>query len=191
MRIAWTMVLALTLVAVGCKEEEKVAPPVGGAAPEGVGQPAPTPPPAAPADTTPPTIGELRTQLAAAGVNVTETKPLPGHTMPMNCNEEWRQRIYFGAQEFLNVNRFPDPAAAQACMEEYKQAVAKGGQAALDRLMPLNSVEGRYLLQFSEAMTDAKRREAILATVKATIAAEPAPAPGAQPGAAPSAPATP
>lgn len=152
MRIACWLALAVSVSLPACKE-----------APPTTAPPAESPPAAV--------VVELRAALARAGIEVTDARPLAGHTQPSRCSEEWRYRLDFGGLEFLNVNRFPDDAAARDCFDEYRRQVAKGGPAALDRLMPFVGVDGPYLFQFSEATHDGRRREEILAAVKEGLAA--------------------
>lgn len=155
MRAALPWLLALSLAA--CKGEP-LAP---AAEPAGQRSDAPAAP----------VVANLRAALAGAGIEVKDVKRLAGHTEPSACREEWRVRLLFGGPEFLNVNRFADAAAAEACLAEYRAQIGKGGPAALDRLMPLVTVDGRYLFQFSETTLDGERREEILGAVKQGLAA--------------------
>jgi hypothetical protein len=148
--------LALALAFAGCRAgETEAAPPGPAAAPE-------APPPA--------TVTAMEARLEAAGVAVDRVARLAGHTL---CTgEEWRYRFHFGGPDFLNVSRFPSGTAAHDCVEAYRLQVGKAGQAAVERLMPLVSVEGPYLFQFSERMTDPRRRDEILAAAKQGLPAD-------------------
>jgi len=134
--------------------------------------------------------------LDATANKIHEAIVLPGRTMP-GCKEEWRARLYLSDKrgnvaEFINVNRYATEAEATGCYEEYKSQVVAAGPAAWDRLGPLISTNGRFLYQFSEVMTDAARRDAVLGEVKKvapSAVAPAAPAPAPEPVPAPSAPA--
>jgi hypothetical protein len=161
MRFAWTIVLALSVAA--CRGDGREG--LAATAPGGASDAAAAEPGVAPAGAPEPVV-RMRQALAAAGFPVARIERLAGHTAPLSCREEWRYRFYFSEREFLNVNRFPDEAATQACLGEYRSEMAKGGQAALDRLMPLVETDGPYLFQFSPTMVDPRRRDEILAAAK-------------------------
>ncbi len=169
-RLALVSVLAAVAFAlVGCPKEEepKKEPPAAKTEPL---KPAEPTPPAKVEPAVPAPVASIQSNLDAAGMKVAETKVLVGHTMP-GCKEEYRYRLYLGDPaakelEFVNVSRFASAADAAACFEEYKAAVMKGGEAAWTRLGPLVSANEQWLYMFSEAMTDAARREKILAEVK-------------------------
>ena len=156
MRIAWALFLVPLLSVTGCKGEAPSPPAASGPL-------RPDAPGAA-------EVAAVRGQLEGAGIAVqrVETLSKDGY-----CREEWSYRLYFGLREFLNQTRYPDAPAARACLEEYRRQVAKGGPAAIDRLMPLLHLEGPYLLQLSETVMDPKRRDAIFAAARAGLA-EPA-----------------
>jgi hypothetical protein len=150
MRRTLRFIAALAVALAGCRAEGS------GAAPAGPAAATEAPPPVA--------VTAMESNIEAAGVSVDRVERLAGHNL---CTgEEWRYRFHFGGPDFLNVSRFPSGAAARECLEAYRLQVGKAGQAAIERLMPLVSVEGPYLFQFSERMLDPRRRDDVLSAAK-------------------------
>lgn len=169
-RLALALTCAACAILASCteekpKEEVKAPPPVKQAVK--VDEP---PPPVPEAPALPEPVTKMKDALIAAGMNVPSVVVLKGHTMP-GCNEDYRYRLYLGDPkaanvEFVNVAHFATDADATACLEFYKAAVLKAGQAAWDRLGPMVSTNKNWLNFFAEAMTDVARREAVLAELK-------------------------
>ncbi len=130
----------------------------------------PEKPPEPPKVPVPESALKMKELLDVSPHKVQEAISLPGRTMP-GCKESWRARLYLSEKrgnvgEFVNINKYATEAEATACFEEYKSSVMNAGQAAWDRLSPLISTNKTYLYQFSEAMTDAARRDAVVAELK-------------------------
>lgn len=165
--------LAALVALTGCPSEEPKkadAPPKKTEQPVEVKPAEPVKPPEPPKAPVPEVALKMKGLLDATTHKVQEAIVLPGHTMP-KCKETWRARLYLSEKrgnegEFVNVNRYETDADATACFEEYKAAVLAAGPAAWDRLSPFISTNKAYLYQFSEAMTDAARRDAVLAELK-------------------------
>jgi hypothetical protein len=161
MKMVSTMVMALA-VAACLKSTDGTTEPVGKdekpVVAAAVVPPVVAPPPVS-------KLEDVKPLLQAKGLNVSDMLTLPGSTIP-GCKEDTRTRLVFGSDEFLNVSRFVNAADAGACMQLYKDAVLKGGQAAWDRLGPLISTHDKWLYLFSEKMTDGTRRDLVLSEVK-------------------------
>lgn len=166
--------LAALVALTGCPSEEPKkteAPPKKVEKPVEIEKPAePVKPPEPPKAPVPENALKMKGLLDVTANKIQEAIALPGRTMP-NCKEAWRARLYLSEKrgnegEFVNVNKFETEADATACFEEYKAAVVAAGPAAWDRLAPFISTNKAYLYQFSEAMTDAPRRDAVLAELK-------------------------
>lgn len=76
------------------------------------------------------------------------------------CPEaEWRYRLHFGADDFVNVSRFARSEDAEACRGAFLEMAAKAGRSAIEKMGEDAQVRDAWLYVFPTTAEGQARRQ--------------------------------